>query len=134
MVIGRRSAISSAAARFQELAALQRQHGGTFLEQHTRGEALVLANIRRHIAAEANSAAHLAGDDLGRHGNELPGVFVVADHDLGLHADGQVVGVGFRNLRVDFEAAQVDDGHHGRVPGYGGPLVDEQVADDSRDG
>ena len=64
----------AAAAAVEKLAALQHQHVRAFLEQDARGEPLVLAQVGRHVAVEADAAADLVADDLRRHGDQLAGV------------------------------------------------------------
>ena len=103
-------------------------------EQNARRQPLVLAQAGWTVARKANSTGDLVVDDLGRNGNELTIVALSTDRDLGIHADGEIVGITLGNHRIDLVTGQVDDGHDGHIAGYGGFLVDEQIADNAVDG
>ena len=100
-----------------------------FVHQDARGQALVLAQSGRLLADEADAAADLAIDDLGRYRADLALVVARAVADLGGHADAEIVREYFGHLDLDLERAEIDHGQDRRIGGDVGALLHDQLAD-----
>src|SRR6185312_10660093 len=93
--------VGVAAAGFvDEGAALHGEHVVALVQQHAHRQALVLAQLVRRGAVEAQPRGDLAVDHFGRDraDDALPGVAVAAD--LAGHADAEVAGETLRHLHL----------------------------------
>src|SRR5688572_28804084 len=96
-------------------AALELHGLRALLDHDADGAALALPEARGLLARELHAAGHLAGAHFRRDGGDEALVLAAVERDLRVHPRLDVAGVDVRDLELDLEGRQVDDGEQRRV-------------------
>ena len=104
------------------------------IEQHAHRQALVLAQLLRHRAVEAQPRCDLVGDHLRRDAAEARLPRLAVARYLAGHAHREVAREALGHLHLHLERREVDHGEQLRIPGDARALGDEQLAHLAIDG